>query len=394
MMCHPLCFFQLALSWKNSSKFKFLKCNIKLTVVRRGLAVEAGGRNSVAEQADIQGRRNGLMHRIDQWRETQLIYMPYVAALLDQTDSSAAAPHKAEEIQLYLPSGLSDSILRTQAVSVLLKKELQLRVAQADDALADIRRYRRVMKGVKDFKRFNVAGSGQHNNTRMYTLFQKFASKVKAAASRYRVAFNILRRLDPNGTWTTRLHELLDQHISGPGLDADERRLGDGQRELSWIWRTIAPETSPDDEIEYDDNMRVEWTTTRARALRWNEQVVLLQEEMRRTLAFFEWKAKWWRQQIGQRTDVSDDVQSGLTAYAERHAVMYERLATKFATLWLTLLIPHDISPEWQSTYPKAVEDAREIIAKKRKRAKGKGRAQGYVHVNSDDDVDMMSDDD
>ena len=38
--------------------------------------------------------------------------------------------------------------------------ELQLRRPQADDALADIRRQRRIIQGLWLFKRLNVSGTG------------------------------------------------------------------------------------------------------------------------------------------------------------------------------------------------------------------------------------------
>ena len=64
------------------------------------------------------------------------------------------------------------------------------------------------------------------------------------------------------------------------------------------IWRyhgAINPISPSNADQEVDDSMRVEWGKARARAHRWTEETVLLQEEMRRVVAFFEWKARWWR---------------------------------------------------------------------------------------------------
>lgn len=52
----------------------------------------------------------------------------------------------------------------------------------------------------------------------------------------------------------------------------------EGTRRLSWIWLTQLP-THVSTEI--DDSMRVEWAKSRARAMRWGEEVVLISEEMR-----------------------------------------------------------------------------------------------------------------
>ena len=64
---------------------------------------------------------------------------------------------------------------------------------------------------------------------------------------------------------------------------------------------------------------------TRARARRWHEEVQLLQEEMRRVLVFFEWKATWWRDLECQRhAGLSTTLCVGLAACAEKQARMYE----------------------------------------------------------------------
>jgi len=47
----------------------------------------------------------------------------------------------------------------------------------------------------------------------------------------------------------------------------------------------------------FNDDMRIEWTKTQAWMMRWQEEYLLIQEEMRQTLAWFEWKAGWWETQ-------------------------------------------------------------------------------------------------
>jgi len=40
--------------------------------------------------------------------------------------------------------------------------------------------------------------------------------------------------------------------------------------------------------------LHIEWAKSRARAQRWHEEVLLLKEEMRRVLVYFEYKVSWW----------------------------------------------------------------------------------------------------
>jgi hypothetical protein len=85
----------------------------------------------------------------------------------------------------------------------------------------------------------------------------------------------------------------------------------------------------------------VEWAKAKARADRWEEEVVLLDEEMRRVLAFCDWKNVWWKAQIVHRTEgsgegtvVSPELAEGLSAFAHEQAAMETALATSFAGKW------------------------------------------------------------
>jgi len=74
--------------------------------------------------------------------------------------------------------------------------------------------------------------------------------------------------------------------------------------------------------------LRVEWAKAKARADRWEEEVVLLDEEMRCVLVFCEWKQAWWKQQIASRLEVSPELADGLSAYAHKQAAMEAGIAT------------------------------------------------------------------
>ena len=68
-------------------------------------------------------------------------------------------------------------------------------------------------------------------------------------------------------------------------------------------------------------------------------------------LMFFKWKASWWRVQGELRNNVTADIASGLKAYAEKQAVIYERRAHRFAHRWLPVLKAYGVTPEWAVTY-------------------------------------------
>lgn len=295
-----------------------------------------------------------------------MLYMPCVAALLLSSHSTAVdtdPTEKVEMIPLWLPSSLPASLpqqLHTSGISSgLAEKETRLRIAQADDALAEIRRQRRILTGLVLFKKLNVSGQGQKKNTKMRTLFNRFSNKTQRAAERYRSARNALEILDPSGDWRTRLRVLHAEDIRGPGrerADKKERRpeMCEKRREESWIWLVPRVETAQDIgvmEEHLDANLRVEWAKSRARAARWSEEADLLVEEMRRTITFLEWRAGWWRSQAHRRVDVPEHLHIGLIAYAERQAALFECVAVGHAKHWLPILKDNGIVPDWAPKY-------------------------------------------
>ena len=64
---------------------------------------------------------------------------------------------------------------------------------------------------------------------------------------------------------------------------------------MSWIWLVLttsnANHSADAEASNFADAMRAEWAQTKARADRWSEEKQLVQEEMRRVLAYFQWKA-------------------------------------------------------------------------------------------------------
>jgi hypothetical protein len=81
--------------------------------------------------------------------------------------------------------------------------------------------------------------------------------------------------------------------------------------------------------------LRVEWAKAKARADRWEEEVVLLDEEMRQVqLMFCEWKEAWWKEQSSHRVDLPDELSERLCAYAEEQAATEVAMAKDFDKKW------------------------------------------------------------
>lgn len=109
--------------------------------------------------------------------------------------------------------------------------------------------------------------------------------------------------------------------------------------------------------------MRVEWAKAKARADRWHEEVLLVTEEMHRTICFMEWKATWWLEQSASRPDAPLYVQRGIAAYAAKQAAVCRSIARSFANRWYPLLEKQQIPIQWPLQYiPEVPMDIDSIV--------------------------------
>ena len=316
------------------------------------------GKKTSKQLADLEEKRSSLIRQIRIWRPVQLAYTPHVASLLPLVDTADGDGlySNPESMPLYLPSSLPSDISHRPELKDIREAERRLREAQADDALADVRRLRRIIQGLWQFKKLNVSGTGNRPNTRMLNLYTRFDMKIRHAANRYNIAYTALKCLDPNGGWKERLKELKPSDLRGPGRDSEnpEDAKSNGRFEPSWIWLvTRLPQERGENqtEEEFNHSMRTEWAQTRARMCRWSEELLIIQEEMRRVLAYFEWKSSWWLEQANRRTGTESSVQSGVMAYAHKQSTLCLRMAARCAEHWLPVMKNHGIVPIWSGNY-------------------------------------------
>lgn len=323
----------------------------------------------------LQEKCAALTRRIEIWRKIQELYLPVATPLFsaasspsdatsedDELENNIRSQHtsqtfvKAEDIQLWLPSELPASLRVADSIKAVASREVELHKAQAYDALANIRRLHRTIAGISVFKKLNLVNEGQKTNTQLQDYYDKFNTQVRNSVHRYRAAWSALIALGPFGDWTIHLKELRNADVRGPSSvddDDDPKSVGEGRRKVLWIWLVYHanPDTGTVAE-DFSDAVRVEWARTKARGERWKEEVALLQEEMRRTLVFLEWKTGWWRTQGGCRSgDTSPELQQGLHAYALKQVLVLDDLRTRFAKKWYKVLMAHGISLRWASKH-------------------------------------------
>ncbi|KIM71813.1 hypothetical protein PILCRDRAFT_24708, partial [Piloderma croceum F 1598] len=208
---------------------------------------------------------------------------------------------------------------------------------------------------------FKVANiTGQIHNTRARGTQQRIDDKVCMAALQYCRARDALLKLRGKGLWEDSLKVLEQSDVRALNereLTAQEKEdvrmgwlwraeevhlervlatvaaVGEGQHRPSWIWFTGSVHEDADDPLTRAA-LRVEWAKAKVRADRWEEEVVLLDEEMRRVLEFCRWKVSWWAEQVPRREALPAPLAEGLKAYAAEQADMEHRISLSWTAKW------------------------------------------------------------
>ncbi|KAF4568154.1 hypothetical protein EYR36_010163 [Pleurotus pulmonarius] len=276
---------------------------------------------TVKQLADNETKRTALDRDIQVWRVVQLVYTPCVSTLLSLDTDSRPANVNAEDIPLLLPSALPEDLRDSIKNSVKIEK--RLREAQADDALNEIQQQRRIMHSVYQFKKLNVSGTGNKPNTRT--------------------------SIAPASNGQTRNSNIDPPAISTPATQAPpsapSRQPRNSGTESMPPYAALASK-------EFDETMRIEWSKSRARLQRWDEEVELVIEEMRRVLVFLDWKKGWWYEQGALRAGSAPPaVLSGLIAYAAKQAWLLGALLQDSVERWLPELSKLGLAPAWTQEY-------------------------------------------
>ncbi|KAG2139540.1 hypothetical protein BD769DRAFT_1350679 [Suillus cothurnatus] len=296
------------------------------------------------QQGKLVEQSNSLQRRIEAWVKIQALYMPNISALRlsDQaTSTNMTSVPSSETFKLWLPSQIGRSAPCDER---LQRTEWRLRYAQGHDALRSLCSSLRAQTAVLKYKDRNLRGQGA--NTRARNTLKTIDARIEAAASRYEGAHKalvILGGLLAETGWQSSLRPLNRQDIrSMSDLLWGE---SEGRRKLSWIWNMRGAGGSEKDDTGGLEDMRIKWCKARARAMRWGEEVELLQEEMRRILAFLMWEAACWDKRQDSVIPTSLEHQDGCVAYAKRQAFLRRELAASFEARWAeTLAQPDNIN--------------------------------------------------
>ncbi|KDR83151.1 hypothetical protein GALMADRAFT_134646 [Galerina marginata CBS 339.88] len=335
---------------------------------------------TLTEKGTLADQRNQLTVRIRAWERLQAIYMPgllqYRTDLIARVPTAADVSEYPEDAELWLPSKVSVEYRAGVCIAGLPDAEERLRTAQCYDALENVRHILKIKSRMVHFKNKNVRG--QRDGTRSRSVIDGVHERARAAAAKYRAARSAKMKLSGPGDWELVLQDLLDtdlrsyqdpsrlrvrqprkgtleddqmEVVEDDVPDAEQEHLpdepdtalyneprtrrdgtGETRRTLSWIW--VTQSRTPDAADETDDILRSEWAKSRARALRAKEEVLLIKEEMRRTLEYLKHQVASWTARSTPAPTDSKELAEGRAGFARCQASLQEALHEHFITLW------------------------------------------------------------
>jgi hypothetical protein len=293
---------------------------------------------------------------------------------------------RPEEIDLHLPSAIPMLHRETVCSPGLDDIEDQLRYAQATEALSGLRHQlrTRIMASKLNCKE----AASQRAYLRSRALQDQVEARIRQHQRCYNLARGALLELRGSGDWEKTLAVLKPEDVRGMSeraMTAEEREqdkltrrmagladesiheglttpvvafdprlaLGEGRRTLSWIWYSVSERELQGDSKEVNTAggflccalrghdcyqhslaLRVEWCKTRARANRWREEILLLEEEMRRALESCLWRSRWWQSRAQVSAEWESYLAEGLAAYACEQSLAEKERAIQWSSQW------------------------------------------------------------
>ncbi|KAJ7068896.1 hypothetical protein B0H15DRAFT_793973 [Mycena belliarum] len=346
---------------QSTSATAFLVAGMQLEHTQRRIKAEVSGLALVTadRESKLHELRLSFFKKLRKFRDLQAIYMPGAIRAVQRDEASRdsdAEPIKAEFVKLWMPSELTAAQREVGIQRGLGEMEAKLREAQCSDALTLIRQRlhtKRHLIGCRD--RYIT---GQNASTKARKLIDLVGDKANASAAKYRrarEALSVLKGEDyaPQFKVLKQEHmtldgELMDEEVAqrqklalaGVGKKGrlPRHQIGSTKKTLSWIWTVADVTLTEADEPALHEAVRVEWSTARARKVRWEEEVAMIREEMRRVLRYLEWQCSEWDARVAESmlADPSgtDPLEAGRRSYAVSQGILHRKIQTKFRVQW------------------------------------------------------------
>ncbi|KAJ7019036.1 hypothetical protein C8F04DRAFT_1276736 [Mycena alexandri] len=330
------------------STFVTMGMEIEETQRQLAVAIKAAGPNpSPTQELDFLKRRTSLRMRLQGFRKLQLTYMPKLRRYLSPTQRAVydADDQQPEATRLFMPSEIGTAASRGKACAPGLDGvEARLRQGEVGDALSQLRQGLRVRTMTNRFKIRNW--SGQRALTRGTGYIASALLKLKGHGQ-WEDQFRVLEESDVRALSDREVRDeeqAHDAHLGALGVAeglaaTGAVAAGETHRTLSWIWYAAPTKQTGDKKLH--EAIRVEWCKAYSRSNRWREDLVLVEEEMRRTLEYGRYAERQWKARAEARTlmlgkggIIEPEVKEGVRAYALEQADRERRICARLEREW------------------------------------------------------------
>ncbi|KAF4584651.1 hypothetical protein EYR38_001880 [Pleurotus pulmonarius] len=239
-------------------------------------------------------------------------YMPGVGSPTADCESIGQTP---EQMSICFPSSFTVEERVQMGWTKLAEQEVQLREAQINDALHDLRislgekslRFRKVLRGDRSQKHVTRAWSG----------INAYDARANLQVDIYEGAVEALKRLGAGNEWKPINR---DRDLQMKGDVEHPNRIGQSSHSLAWFWRLQSAEIS--EEVEDSPMMkefyRINYLRAKARRDRWEEELILLKKEISWALEWFQYQSDKWSKMADTETS------SGLIAHSRKMAFVWK----------------------------------------------------------------------
>ncbi|KAF8179820.1 hypothetical protein K438DRAFT_1768842 [Mycena galopus ATCC 62051] len=302
---------------RDHSAGTFISMGLEIEEAQRKLTVDVCALKDLTgtQMLGLTKRCTALLKHIHKFRQIQNMYMPALRSVLSASQKQmydGESEQAAEATRLFMPSEIKNGHLRARVCTVGVPDiEARMREGETSEVLEDVRGGLRTCTMANRYKLRNYTGQGLL--TRGQNILRTISLRIHSAKIRYRYACAALLALRGHGQWEERLRVLAD---------------GDSLLDLVLSGHVSGSRVTQQ---------------PLARSSRYDEEVRLLREEMRRTITYGEAAAREWERLLTQELPgASPELTEGRRAYAAEHAATEHARCANLEIRWHGILAKAD----------------------------------------------------
>ncbi|KAF8463731.1 hypothetical protein DFH94DRAFT_686719 [Russula ochroleuca] len=210
-----------------------------------------------------------------------------------------------ETTPICMPSSLKPADIQRLGLEILATQELELCKGQASDCLQSLRLalgHKAILYQTKVRKsKTSIDKTCTWDNVKAVTI------KINKHIRAHRQAQMALQCLGADKAILLQYQELQSNHLKLSADFTEENRLGgqNADQQDSWM----------------QEFYRVNWLRAKAHHDRWNEELLIVQHEMKWTILWFKHQVKEWKARLNKSTEEN---KLGHVAYAEKQVAMWK----------------------------------------------------------------------